>query len=382
MPYICVKQSPRYKQLSFEDILLGEVDVTNLVIPNISNTRTYFTTKTLSEELLKQFDFNEMIKMLEIFNNKYKYIREEIPRESLYYSFKIPKKSGGLREIDAPNDELKEALYELKRIFENDYHLLYHTSAFAYIKGRGTIPAVKKHQQNESKWFGKLDFSNFFGSTTPEFLMNMMSQIFPVSEIIKNPKGKEELRKALDLCFLNGGLPQGTPISPYLTNVMMIPIDHKISNDLKKEPNTFVYTRYADDMIISSKRDFDIKKLEFYITNVLSKFGAPFVLNTKKTRYGSNSGRNWNLGVMLNKDNQITIGHKKKKQFKAMVNNYIVDKQKQVNWCLSDVQHLNGILSYYLMIERECIEHIINEFNMKYNVDFNQLLTRDLKQLV
>lgn len=382
MPYICIKQSPRYRQLSFEDILLGEVDVTNLMMPNISNTRTYFTNKKLNEKILQQYDFNEMINLLEAFNNKYKHIREEVSRESLYCSFKIPKKSGGLRNIDAPNDELKEALYELKRIFENDFCLLYHTSAFAYTKGRSTISAVKKHTQNNSKWYAKLDFSDFFGSTTPDFLMRMMSQIFPVSEIVKMPKGKEELWKALNLCFLNGGLPQGTPISPFLTNVMMIPIDHKISNDLKKEPNTFVYTRYADDIIISSKRDFDIKELEIYILDVLNKFGAPFILNTKKTRYGSSSGRNWNLGVMVNKDNQITIGHKKKKQFKAMINNYIVDKKNQINWSLSDVQHLNGVLSYYLMIENECINHIIKEYNCKYNVDFKELLTKDLKQLV
>lgn len=382
MPYICVKQSPRYKQLSFEDILLGEIDVSNLVMPNISNTRTYFTKKDLNEELLKQYNVDNMIKILENFNLKYQYIREELPREALYHSFKIPKRSGGLRNIDQPNEELMTALRELRDIFKNEFHLLYHTSAFAYVEKRSTKQAVQKHQQNNSKWYAKLDFSNFFGSTTPEFLYNMISLIFPVNEIVKDKKGEKELRKALELCFFNGGLPQGTPISPFLTNVMMIPIDHKIFNDLKKEPNTFVYTRYADDIIISSKRDFDIQKLEIYIEKVLKKYNAPFMLNKKKTRYGSSSGRNWILGVMLNKDNKITIGHKKKKQFKAMVNNYIVDKKNHNNWSLSDVKHLSGIFSYYKMIEPDCIKHIIDEFNKKYNVDFNMMIKQDLKRLV
>lgn len=382
MPYICVKQSPRYKQLSFEDILLGEIDVSNLVMPNISNTRTYFTKKDLNEELLKQYNVDNMIKILENFNLKYQYIREELPREALYHSFKIPKRSGGLRNIDQPNEELMTALRELRDIFKNEFHLLYHTSAFAYVEKRSTKQAVQKHQQNNSKWYAKLDFSNFFGSTTPEFLYNMISLIFPVNEIVKDKKGEKELKKALDLCFFNGGLPQGTPISPFLTNVMMIPIDHKIFNDLKKEPNTFVYTRYADDIIISSKRDFDIQKLEIYIEKVLKQYNAPFMLNKKKTRYGSSSGRNWILGVMLNKDNKITIGHKKKKQFKAMVNNYIVDKKNHNNWSLSDVQHLSGIFSYYKMIEPDCIKHIIDEFNKKYNVDFNMMIKQDLKRLV
>lgn len=382
MPYICVKQSPRYKQLSFEEILLGEIDVSNLVMPNISNTRTYFTKKDLNEELLKQYNVDNMIKILENFNLKYQYIREELPREALYHSFKIPKRSGGLRNIDQPNEELMTALRELRDIFKNEFHLLYHTSAFAYVEKRSTKQAVQKHQQNNSKWYAKLDFSNFFGSTTPEFLYNMISLIFPVNEIVKDKKGEKELRKALELCFFNGGLPQGTPISPFLTNVMMIPIDHKIFNDLKKEPNTFVYTRYADDIIISSKRNFDIQKLEIYIEKVLKQYNAPFMLNKKKTRYGSSSGRNWILGVMLNKDNKITIGHKKKKQFKAMVNNYIVDKKNHNNWSLSDVQHLSGIFSYYKMIEPDCIKHIIDEFNKKYNVDFNMMIKQDLKRLV
>lgn len=479
MPYICVKQSPRYKQLSFEDILLGEIDVSNLVIPNISNTRTYFTKKDLNEELLKQYNVDNMIRILENFNLKYQYIREELPREALYHSFKIPKRSGGLRNIDQPNEELMTALRELRDIFKNEFHLLYHTSAFAYVEKRSTKQAVQKHQQNNSKWYAKLDFSNFFSSTTPEFLYNMISLIFPVNEIVKDKKGEKELRKALELCFFNGGLPQGTPISPFLTNVMMIPIDHTIFNRLgqkhnyeadvdvlhnyirnkdfqlaldfiknintplhrlksefvanidtvedilksiimKKEKlgsnkddieniikdidmltkqlylrfdeinsnsdflneNTFIYTRYADDMIISSKRDFNIHYLEEFIMGVLNYYRAPFSLNTKKTRYGSSSGRNWILGVMLNKDNQITIGHKKKKQFKAMVNNYIVDKKNHNNWSLSDVQHLSGIFSYYKMIEPDCIKHIIDEFNKKYNVDFNMMIKQDLKRLV
>ncbi|MCL2052843.1 MAG: hypothetical protein FWG90_00155 [Oscillospiraceae bacterium] len=46
--------------------------------------------------------------------------------------------------------------------------------------------------------------------------------------------GVIELQKALSLCFSNGGLPQGTPISPFITNVMMIPLDHKLSNSLRQ----------------------------------------------------------------------------------------------------------------------------------------------------
>lgn len=48
-----------------------------------------------------------------------------------------------------------DALRRLKTMLEEDFHVLYHTSAFAYIKKRCTVDAVKRHQKNESKWFGK-----------------------------------------------------------------------------------------------------------------------------------------------------------------------------------------------------------------------------------
>jgi RNA-directed DNA polymerase len=168
-----------------------------------------------------------MIAVLREFNRS-KEVLFQADRKSLYHTFHIPKSSGGLRRIDAPQPELMNALRELKMLFEQHMFALYHTTAFAYVRGRSTVDAIKRHQRNESKWFAKFDFADFFGSTTPEFVLNQLSWLFPFSEIVKDSDRELELRKALSLCFLSGGLPQGTPISPFLTNVMMTPIDHNI----------------------------------------------------------------------------------------------------------------------------------------------------------
>jgi len=141
-------------------------------------------------------------------------------------------------------------------------------------------------------------------------VFDMLSQLFPFSEIVRYTVGKMELTKALSLCFLNDGLPQGTPISPFITNVMMIAIDHKISNSLRNFDNRrFVYTRYADDLLLSCKIDFDMNKVQQFVIDTLAEFNAPFTIKKEKIRYGSAAGRNWNLGLMLNNENQITIGH-------------------------------------------------------------------------
>ena len=125
---------------------------------------------------------------------------------------------------------------------------------------------------------------DFFGSTTLDYVIKMFSMVFPFSEIVKFPNGEAELRKALDLAFLNGGLPQGTPLSPLITNVMMIPVDYKLANAFRDfDKQRFIYTRYADDFIISSKVDFDVHRVEKLVVDTLHEFGAPFTINESKT---------------------------------------------------------------------------------------------------
>ena len=378
MYYITVKQSPIYHQLTLEELFFGE-DKTSLLNCNTSNTKTY-EVSNISKKFRDRVDVDRLVDILCRFANATQALREK-PRHDLYREFYIPKKSGGLRKIDAPNAELMNALRNLKSIFEEDFMALYHTSAFAYIKNRGTIDCMKRHQSNESKWFAKYDLHNFFGSTTPEFVINMFSRIFPFSEVLKDETGRKAFKESIDLAFLDGGLPQGTPISPIITNIMMIPIDFILTRTLKDYNNQhYICTRYADDFQISSRYTFNFREIEKLIKDTLESFQAPFELNTSKTRYGSSAGSNWNLGVMLNKDNQLTVGHKKKKQFQAMLSSYILDKQHGKEWDKSDIQVMEGYRNYYKMVEGEVIDRIVNHIDEKFKVNVIALIKNDLSE--
>lgn len=378
MVYITVMQSPIYHQMTLEEFLFQNFQAQTILNTNVSNTRTY-AYETVSEHFTSRIDTDALIRKLVRFNDQTEALRAQ-ERSTLYETFHIPKKSGGLRRIDAPKPELMNALRNLKTIFEEDFHALYHTSAFAYVKNRCAVDAVKRHQKNNSKWFGKLDLHDFFGSTTLDYVIKMFSMVFPFSEIVKFPNGEAELRKALDLAFLNGGLPQGTPLSPLITNVMMIPVDYKLANAFRDfDKQRFIYTRYADDFIISSKVDFDVHRVEKLVVDTLHEFGAPFTINESKTRYGSSAGRNWNLGVMLNKDNEITVGHKKKRQFQSMLYNYITDKRKGISWPREDIQTMQGLHSYYRMVEPETIDAIVKHTNEKMETDVLRLIKDDLR---
>ena len=198
--------------------------------------------------------------------------------------------------------------------------------------------------------------------------MRMLSMIYPFSEVMKRNDGNQELRRAVDLCMLDGGLPQGTPISPMLTNLVMIPIDHTIANALRKRG--FIYTRYADDMMISHKKSFMFTHMVKEINDIFVKFHAPYTLKREKTRYGSRNGANWNLGVMLNKDNQITIGDRKRDNFRGMASNFIESVQNKRPWEIRDIQIFSGLISYYLMVEPDFVNNLRATYQRKFGMDF------------
>lgn len=394
MPYIISKQPERYRHMTINDLYNPDFDVNAEYYYRNDPTATLCRWTDNIYRSLSESARNNLYclqKDLYAFGLKYQSLIED-DMSKYYYSFFIPKRNGKKRRIDAPQGELKTALEDLKDILSKYCGELYHTNAFAYIKGRQPKAAVVKHQHNESRWFMKFDFSNFFGSTTYEFLINQLLKVFPFSTLLDKDYSKSKLyRSIFKLCFLEGKLPQGTPVSPILTNIMMIPIDYLISKSLTSY--RFVYTRYADDLLISHRYTFD-SVFEYYsidtnglngkrfvqkiIEDVLQQENAPFTINSEKTRYGSSSGHNFCFGMMLNKDNQITIGHKKKDQFKALLHNYLMAKRNETPWSLEEVQVLNGTMSYFISINKEVIDNIVNTLNKKYETDVLELIKHDL----
>jgi len=115
-----------------------------------------------------------------------------------------------------------------------------------------------------------------------------------------------------------------------------------------------------------------------YLRKVLKEFGAPYILKDEKTTFGrkNGSGSNWMLGVNLNQDNNMTVGWRAKKTFKAMTTNLIMDYKHGKYWAIDDVQHYNGLLSYYKMVEPDYFKDLIKHFNDKFSVNVAQITKR------
>ena len=384
--FLTVPQLPKHKQITFEDMLAGITDLGHYVMWSPTGTITRYVNASAKLENAKVIP--DMLKQLRVYMEAVQAIGLfDCDLHDHYKTFHVPKRSGGLRKICAPDEILSGALRMLGGLFTEWMPATYHTSAFAYINGRSTVDERKRHQSWDSKWYGYFDFHDFFGSTTKEFVMKMLGMIYPFNFIVRYSEGKQNLEKALDLAFLDGGLPQGTPLSPLLTNIIMIPFDHIMTQKLHHHTNPrakdgydrFIYTRYADDISISCRNEFDVEVIQQLILDTLGQLGAKFTLNTSKTKYQSRNGKNFHLGVIINQENNITLGHQKKRRIKAMVSNYIMDKKNEVMWDVHDVQILNGQLAYYNKVEADSCKEMVNKFNNKYDVDLMKMVHEDLK---
>lgn len=357
MYYITYKQrhNKATKKISsineLEQLISNFVDTKGTKAPSQNKTIKKPTTE-LTEELTKKLArLTVMIK-----RNIHKYG----DKADHFSVFQIPKSSGGYRTITAPSEELKHEYTVIKNYLIDELKILTHNNAWAYTEKRSTLDAVKQHQDNNSNYFLKIDIEKFFDNCTPQLIIKQLSKIHPLHH------AKNLIDYMAEFATFNNQLPQGTPLSPLLTNILMIPFDHAFSGYC--DVNNLIYTRYADDIIISSKNSFSFKNILNVINKLLKENGYEFKIKNEKTRYGSKNGRNWNLGLMLNKDNQITLGHRYKKSLKVILN--------QLNYEALPYQdpHLMGLFAYLKQIEPNYFTHLDSYCLRKYDKSIKELV--------
>ena len=324
--YYTYRYKKRPRQINIDDVLNSlfegvdyqePVDGVNAVYKDLTYPR--FRTIVVSPTNLtedQQRATTNYIHKIKILTEQMEYWLLQHQADMVYHEFKIPKATGGFREIKAPGDILKTYMREVKGTLEH-IGVLPHDSAFAYIKERDCKKALERHQDHHANWFLKLDISGFFNHCSPDFIKRQLRLIYPFT-LMEDSCYNRFVDAICQLACVDNELPQGTPLSPIITNSIMIPIDYKINKLLNElveggllPKQRYIYTRYADDIIISAKTKFNYELVISYIEDRIFK-DTPLKFNKTKTRFATSSGRNWNLGVMCNSDNQTTIGYRKK----------------------------------------------------------------------
>jgi RNA-directed DNA polymerase len=255
--------------------------------------------------------------------------------EHQYHQFSIDKKCGGKRIISAPGDELKSIQKYLSTLLLdcideiNNEKFPKSQLAKPKVSKKGDdyaagilkikIPSAESKQPSLSHGFvrersiitnammhvGKknvlnIDLDSFFDS----FNFGRVRGFF-----IKNNNFKLDPDIATviaQIACYNNKLPQGSPCSPVITNLISHSMDIRLASLAKKYKCT--YTRYADDITFSTREsDFPIQLMKFecdsYIPGkklVREIERSGFLINKKKTRIQYRNSRQNVTGLVVN----------------------------------------------------------------------------------
>lgn len=250
-------------------------------------------------------DVDKLAGLLGTSYGKIRYYYYSKPISNYYKTFEISKKSGGVRVISAPHDQLKVLQERLKILLDELYNPK--SSAMAFIKGRSIVENAKQHTRK--KFVFNLDLSDFFSSITfPRVRGLLMAKPYSLQSGVATV--------IAHLCTLNGILPQGSPCSPVLSNMICSGLDRQLKYFAIKHRAR--YSRYADDITFSFYDD--LKYISPDIVSVLMgdgvsnhyyvKCGRPLVsmiescgfgINLSKVRLQSRYERQVVTGLVVNK---------------------------------------------------------------------------------
>jgi RNA-directed DNA polymerase len=167
-----------------------------------------------------------------------------LPRE--VRAVDIPKPQGGVRTLGVPTvvDRLiqQAVLQVLQPIFEDGFS----ESSYGFRPGRNAqqaVQAAREHVRGGRGWVMDIDLAKFFDRVNHDLLMARVAREVADTRVLGL------IRRFLEAGLMRDGLvqprregtPQGGPLSPLLSNIMLTDLDR----ELERRGHAFV--RYADD---------------------------------------------------------------------------------------------------------------------------------------
>ena len=223
-----------------------------------------------------------------------------------FRTFDIPKKSGGVRIITAPHDPAYQwILRALAEMLEQAYTPSDH--AMGFVKNRSVKLNAQAHEGKN--YVFNLDLKDFFPSIRrarvcarlqcPPFSLNR--------ELATTIAGLVSMRMeqaSPTETYVSYVLPQGSPVSPLLTNAICDSLDHQLAGLARRFGLTF--TRYADDITFSSMHNVYHAEGEFIheLHRIIQRQG--FTVNDQKTRLQKRGSRQEVTGLVVNQRANVT----------------------------------------------------------------------------
>ncbi len=232
-----------------------------------------------------------------------------------YHTFIIRKKSGGERQINAPINGLKSILKVLNVIFQNTFEV--HNAANGFVLERSIVDNAKNHLGKNYVY--NLDLKDFFHSFDRKRVKGALMQepfnlkdnkeklAFLISSLCTHPLEINE--KKINV------LPQGSPTSPSLTNILCIRLDRRLNGLAKKVGAK--YTRYADDITFSAPTNvFKKENFQNELSRIITE-DQKLEINPKKTRLQTQLHRQEVTGLTVNE--KVNVPQRYVKQIRMWI---------------------------------------------------------------
>lgn len=282
-----------------------------------------------------------------------------IPKEFKYTTFKIPKKGGGERSIDAPIPKLKglqkrlaSVLYDCLQEIE-DSEKRKNNLSHAYRRGFSIISNAKAHKSR--RYVLNIDLENFF----PSFNFGRVRGFFLTN---KHFKLAEPIATILaQIACNNGVLPQGSPCSPVVSELLTHFLDIRLVKLAAK--NKCSYTRYADDITFSTNRKnfpaaLAVAAGEGWVLGdeLQSRIqDAGFSINDAKTRMQVRASRQTVTGLTVNQ--KVNVPQRYYKLTRAMTHEFLsTGSYKWDGAPETSLQRLEGMLNHIYHIRERQID--------------------------
>ncbi|MFM7015045.1 MAG: reverse transcriptase family protein [Bacteroidota bacterium] len=302
---------------------------------------------------------------------------KELVNNPVYKSYKIKKKSGGVRSIDSPDENLKRAQRILNSFLQSYYLCIKPNSVHGFVPNFYKIEKRINIIENAKPHVGKkyilnMDLKNFFDSISSQRIY----QLF-----LENHFNYNKLVAAAItlLVTYQGKLPTGAPTSPVISNFICLELDQCLMEFSKTYGLT--YTRYADDLTFSS--DNEISDLLVVMLKEIIQLNG-FVVNNKKVRIKSNSRQQTVTGLVVNK--KVNVDRKMMKQVRAMIHHAKVNgltNAAQKHFDLKDelnigffrklfIEKLTGLINFIGLIRGKRDPLFLKLESDFYELEFNK----------
>lgn len=357
-----IKKSEQWKKIKSENIVYIGKGYSGLLYDKEYNEDKL---NSLSLPIIK--DDKQLAEFLEI---EYKQLRflayhRDVVISDHYSRFTVPKRKGGVRNIAAPKSIMKKVQRTIleKMLYKIDISENVH----GFIKGKSVVTGAKVHN-NEPDLLINMDIENFFPTLTFErvrkmfldfgysgYISSILAMLCTYCERMPiEIKGKTRYVKTSERI-----LPQGSPASPMITNIICRNLDKRL-NGLSKKYN-FIYTRYADDMSFSFKEDLEEKNYGVIlnlVTRILNEEG--FKVNKNKTKFLRKNNRQCITGIVVNNP-EIGISKKWIKNLRAAI--YNANKLKQSNNLPHEkIYQISGMVSWVKSVNEKKYQNIIKSY--------------------